>query len=91
MRTYGPDQWLRHWFLGGPPDVRYGSEGQLTRQPNQAAFVSALAGVWRAVAARCVPGARLDDTVYSSGGRAVRPSAAGRAVQRQPTRYRPGC
>lgn len=59
MRTYGPDQWLRHWFLGGPPDVRYGSEGQLTRQPNQAAFVSALADVWRAVAARCVPGARL--------------------------------
>ena len=59
MRTYGPDQWLRHWFLGGPPDVQYGSEGQLTRQPNQAAFVSALAGVWRAVAGRCVPGARL--------------------------------
>jgi SAM-dependent methyltransferase len=59
MRTYVPDQWLRQWFLGGPPDVPYGSEGQLARQPNEAAFVSALADVWRVVAARCRPGARL--------------------------------
>ena len=59
MRTYVPDQWLRNWFVGGPPEVPYGSEGQLTRQPSQAAFVSALAEVWRAVASRCTPGGRL--------------------------------
>jgi SAM-dependent methyltransferase len=59
MRTYVPDQWLRNWFLGGPPDVPYGSEGQLAHQPSQASFVSALAEVWRAVAARCTPDARL--------------------------------
>ncbi len=59
MRTYVPDQWLRNWFLGGPPDVPYGSEGQIAHQPSQAAFVSALADVWRAVAGRCTPGARL--------------------------------
>jgi hypothetical protein len=59
MRTYVPDQWLRNWFLGGPPNVPYGSDGQLARQRGQAWFVSALAGVWRAVAARCTPQARL--------------------------------
>jgi predicted RNA methylase len=59
MRTYVADQWLRNWFVGGPPDVPYGSAGQLARQPNQAAFVSALAEVWRATAAKCAPEARL--------------------------------
>lgn len=59
MRTYVADQWLRNWFVGGPPEVPYGSEGQLARQPSQAAFVSALAGVWRSVANRCTSEARL--------------------------------
>jgi SAM-dependent methyltransferase len=59
MRTYVADQWLRNWFVGGPPEVPYGSEGQLARQPNQAAFVSALAEVWRAVASRCTPKGHL--------------------------------
>jgi hypothetical protein len=59
MRTYVPDQWLRNWLVGGPPEVPYGSEGQLTRQPSQAAFVSALAEVWRTVASRCTPEGRL--------------------------------
>jgi hypothetical protein len=59
MRTYVPDQWLRNWFLGGPSEVPYDSQGQLTHQPSQAAFVSALAEVWRAVAKRCTAEARL--------------------------------
>ena len=59
MRTYVADQWLRNWFVGGPPEVPYGSEGQLARQPSQAAFVSALAAVWRAVANRCTPEGHL--------------------------------
>ncbi|AFC53133.1 DNA methylase N-4/N-6 domain protein [Mycobacterium paraintracellulare] len=59
MRTYLPDQWLRSWFLGGAPEVPYGSAGQLARQPSQAAFVTALAGVWRATALRCHRRARL--------------------------------
>jgi hypothetical protein len=59
MRTYLPDQWLRSWFVGGKPEVPYGSVGQIARQPNQAAFVAALADVWRATAHRCDPGARL--------------------------------
>jgi SAM-dependent methyltransferase len=59
MRTYVADQWLRNWFVGGAPEVPYGTHGQLARQPSQEAFVSAMAMVWRAVASRCNPGARL--------------------------------
>jgi hypothetical protein len=29
MRTYLPDQWIRNWFLGGPPEVDYSIKGQL--------------------------------------------------------------
>jgi hypothetical protein len=59
MRTYVADQWLRSWFLGGPPEVPYSSSGQIARQPNQEAFSQALADVWTATARRCYPGARL--------------------------------
>ncbi|UXA19091.1 site-specific DNA-methyltransferase [Mycobacterium sp. SMC-4] len=59
MRTYLPDQWLRSWFVGGAPEVPYGSVGQIARQPSQAAFVAALADVWHATALRCRSRARL--------------------------------
>jgi hypothetical protein len=59
MRTYVADQWLRSWFLGGPPEVPYGTTGQIARQPNQAAFIQALADVWTSTARRCHQGARL--------------------------------
>jgi SAM-dependent methyltransferase len=59
MRTYVPDQWLRNWFVGGVPEVPYGTEGQLARQPSQDAFVSALADVWSAIASKCAPQAHL--------------------------------
>ncbi len=29
MKTYLPDQWLRHWFVGGPPVVDYSPGEQL--------------------------------------------------------------
>jgi hypothetical protein len=58
MRTYLPDQWLRAWFLGGPPRVEYSVDGQLTQQ-TEAAFVASLAATWRAAAQRSAPGARL--------------------------------
>ncbi|WP_242910733.1 hypothetical protein [Actinomadura terrae] len=59
MRTYVADQWLRSWFLGSSPEVPYGSQGQIARQPNQKAFIQALAEVWTATARRCHQGARL--------------------------------
>lgn len=57
MRTYRPDQWLRNWFLGGPPQVDYAQEGQLAHHADK--FADELASVWRSVARRCLPGARL--------------------------------
>lgn len=58
MRTYVPDQWLRNWFLGGPPHVPYSAEGQIV-QSSQDDFAEALAKVWANVAGACRPGARL--------------------------------
>lgn len=57
MRTYGPDQWLRLWFLGGDSTVRYDREQQIRH--TRAAYVQDVTAVWRNVAARCAPGARL--------------------------------
>jgi hypothetical protein len=59
MRTYVSDQWLRLWFLGGQPTVTYESPSGQIGPGKEDEFVLALAQVWRAVAARCLPGARL--------------------------------
>ena len=61
MRTYVSDQWLRAWFVGGPARVPYATAavGQITLQPNQAAFTSALAMTWHTVARRSLMGAKL--------------------------------
>ena len=57
MRTYRPDQWLRNWFLGGEPRVDYTQRGQLAHHSD--GFADELAAVWRAVARRCLAGARM--------------------------------
>lgn len=59
MRTYRPDQWLRGWFLGGEPTVDYATDDQVRQTGGVTAFVQDLAHIWRAVAARCLPEARL--------------------------------
>jgi len=58
MRTYIPDQWVRNWFLGGPPIVDYRGEDQLGLE-GKTNFTSALASVWRGIAPHCNDGARL--------------------------------
>jgi hypothetical protein len=58
MRTYIPDQWLRHWFLGGSEVVNYSSDEQLEHASPQH-FVSQLARVWENAAQICRGGARL--------------------------------
>ncbi len=58
MRTYIPDQWLRYWFVGGPPDVCYSTSDQLSHaSPN--ALSTQLRQVWRNVGAMCISGAQL--------------------------------
>lgn len=49
MTTYVQDQWLRHWFLGGPEEVDY-SYGTQVSHESQDSFVESLASVWRNVA-----------------------------------------
>lgn len=58
MRTYFPDHWPRNWFVGGPSDVDYNADAQVSHH-SEAAFIADLAGVWRDVAKACLPGAKL--------------------------------
>ena len=68
MRTYIPDQWLRHWFLGGSDRVDYTSEGQLLHSsPDE--FVQDLRTVWNNVAEASTPDATM---IVRFGGIAAR-------------------
>lgn len=58
MRTYVPDQWLRYWFLGGPPTPTYQHPDQLSHG-SASDFAEQLARVWANVARVCLPGARF--------------------------------
>lgn len=58
LRTYLPDQWLRHWFLGGPAKVEYSAEGQILHSSPKA-FASDLRRVWRNVGKISAPDAQL--------------------------------
>lgn len=56
MRTYVPDQWLRYWFVGGPPVPTYSHRDQLSHG-SATEFAEQLSAVWTNVARACVPGA----------------------------------
>jgi len=58
MRTYLPDQWLRNWFIGGPPSVDYDTSGQLSNG-NEESFVESLSTVWNRISEFAMPKARL--------------------------------
>jgi hypothetical protein len=58
MRTYFPDHWLRNWFVGGPSDVDYRADEQLSHHGEEA-FTADLATVWTRIAAACQPKAKL--------------------------------
>jgi hypothetical protein len=59
MRTYGPDQWLRNWFLGGPSEVRYGQpEGSLEHRSPES-FSMQLKTVWSNVSKVTANGGKL--------------------------------
>jgi DNA modification methylase len=51
MRTYVQDQWLRNWFLGGPPEVDYEGPDQI-RHSSHDDFVCDLARVWTSLKKR---------------------------------------
>lgn len=58
MRTYIPDQWLRNWFLGGPPTTEYANEGQLIHT-SPTKFAEDLRRVWQLAARHARDQARL--------------------------------
>jgi hypothetical protein len=58
MRTYVPDQWLRNWFLGGPPEVVYTADDQLMHN-SPTLFAHELSIVWKKLASMCNDRARL--------------------------------
>lgn len=58
MSTYGQDQWLRNWFLGGSEHVDYTSKTQL-KHWSEKAFVKDLSLVWKNAAMKSNPGAKL--------------------------------
>lgn len=45
MKTYVQDQWLRMWFLGGPPEVDYSIAGQLSHGSRKE-FAEEMRSVW---------------------------------------------
>jgi DNA methylase len=58
MRTYIPDQWLRNWFLGGPPTVEYRTSVQVEHGSPEV-FAGDLRSVWNNVANASLPDARM--------------------------------
>ncbi|HTM55758.1 MAG TPA: hypothetical protein VL175_17150 [Pirellulales bacterium] len=58
MRTYFPDQWLRNWFMGGPSDVDYRADDQLSHH-SEDQFIANLATVWKKTAEVCQPRAKF--------------------------------
>lgn len=79
MRTYVPDQWLRDWFLGGPPHVSYGpSAGELSHH-SPTEFASELSSVWRNVRAVATDDALL---AVRFGGIADRKADPDRLIRR---------
>jgi hypothetical protein len=59
MRTYVPDQWLRHWFVGGPPHVSYPQMRSQLAHNSPTSFSEQLSQVWRNIESACTPNARL--------------------------------
>lgn len=55
MRSYVPDQWIRDWFIGGPPAPKYVQPGQLGYEGNSDAgkFATELGRVWTNIAPAC--------------------------------------
>lgn len=74
MRTYGPDQWLRSWFLGGPATVQYREEERLSHR-SPTAFARDLGAVWRNVAGVAAEGARMVIRFGAISDRTVSPTA----------------
>jgi hypothetical protein len=59
MRTYVMDQWIRHWFLGGPSEVPYAHPADSIVHTSPDDFAADLRRVWMNAASVAKSGARL--------------------------------
>jgi hypothetical protein len=78
LKTYRPDQWLREWFLGGPPDVSYSSDGQM-RHSSTTDFTEDLFLVWNSLAEAAASDAKLVFRFGTINDRPVSPNKLARA------------
>jgi hypothetical protein len=65
MRTYVPDQWLRNWFVGGPPLVVYNQPASELAHNCPQSFAQQLRQVWWNLEQVCFGDARL---IFRFGG-----------------------
>lgn len=73
LRTYVADQWLRAWFVGGPPHVEYSGVEQI-KHASPEVFAKDLAAVWGAASEVCRPEARMVIRFGAINDRPVDPS-----------------
>ena len=78
LRTYRADQWLREWFVGGPPEVNYDANRQV-RHSSPEDFATDLSSVWRTVAEVSAPDARLVFRFGAINDRPICPREVARA------------
>jgi hypothetical protein len=72
MTTYMPDQWLRLWFLGGTPKVKYSFDNQI-KHLSQEIFIDQLRQVWTNLNVICDENARLIIRFGAINNRKVNP------------------
>ncbi len=72
MGTYVADQWIRNWFIGGPPNVDYSHNNQLGRFCKQT-FINQLCKVWVNTSQLCYPGASMVIRFGAINGQKVDP------------------
>lgn len=72
MRTYIPDQWLRNWFVGGPPTVDYDASGQISHNGVDT-FAKELRKVWTRCSELVIPNGVLAIRFGAINDRAVDP------------------
>lgn len=82
LRTYRPDQWLREWFLGGPPIVEYRADDQLSHASPES-FASDMGSVFERLVPYCSKRARLVIRFGSINDRPVDAVKIARAALRE--------
>ena len=77
VTNFEEDQWLRNWFLGGPPYPTYTRLSLDNRHLNASTYWSLIADLWRSLAAVLAPRA---DVVIRIGAKRLSPESLSRML-----------